>query len=253
VGAEGLVQALLSSFNQGTPPLWSLFSSLGSLAILAEGDGVVSATRAALKDDPALAQRFRLPGATLSAPPVLQPAGASVGGWLELRANAKQWVLTFSGVPDGPDASHALWRLVTLTIVPRAGALSEAQLKPATDLLRRWEQGAGKGAILSLRETLAAPPFCALLATPGPQVLDNRDYFTTLLHGVVGHGLKQSSLSLRYVAGTGHVATALGLWEVESPLVGALRLGTTATLLNQSNSWKLVTLSVGPQPPPAKP
>ena len=156
-------------------------------------------------------------------------------------------------MPDGPDESHSLWRLVTLTIVPRAGALSEAQLKPATDLLRRWEQGAGKGDILSLRETLADPPFCALLATPGPQVLDNRDYFTTLLHGVVGHGLKQSSLSLRYVAGAGRVATTLGLWEVNSPLVGALRLGTTATLLNQSNSWKLVTLSVGPQPPPAKP
>jgi hypothetical protein len=249
-GVEGLVQALLSSFNQGTPPLWSLFSSLGSLAILADGDAAVSATRAALKNDPALAQRFRLPGAVLSSPPVLQPAGASVGGWLELQGNARQWVLTFSGVPDGLDASHALWRLVTLTIVPRAGALSDAQLKPATDLLRLWEQGVGKGDILSLRETLADPPFCALLATPSPQVLDNRDYFTTLLHGVVAHGLKKSSLSLRHVAGTGRVAIALGLWEVDSPLVGALRLGTTATLLNHSNTWKLVTLSVGPQPPP---
>jgi hypothetical protein len=249
VGAEGLVQALLSSFNQGTPPLWSLFSSLSSLAILADGDAAVTATRASLKDDPALAQRFRLPGATLSAPPVLQPAGVTVGGWIELHADAKQWVVTFSGVPDGPDGAHALWRLVTLTVIPRANSLSEAQLKPATDVLLRWEQGAGKGDILSLRETLADPPFCVLLATPGPQVLDNRDYFTTLLHGVVGHGLKKSSLSLRHVAGAGCVATALGLWEVDSPLAGALRLGMTATLINRSNTWKLVTLSVGPQLP----
>jgi hypothetical protein len=153
-------------------------------------------------------------------------------------------------VPDGPDGSHALWRLVTLTLVPRANALSEAQLKPATDLLRRWEQGAGKGDVLSLRETLAEPPFCVLAAVPSPQVLNNRDYFTTLLNGVVAHGLKKSSLSLRRVAGAGCVATALGLWEVDSPIVGAMRLGTTATLVNHRNTWKLVTLSVGPQLPP---
>ncbi|MEI7939965.1 MAG: hypothetical protein WCK27_25045 [Verrucomicrobiota bacterium] len=246
-GAEGLTQALLSSFNQGTPPLWSLFSPLGSLAILADGDAALNATRATLKDDPALAQRFRLPGATLSAPPILQPAGASVGGWIELQAGAKQWVVTFSGVPDGPDGSPALWRLVTLTLVPRAGALSEAQLKPATDLLHRWEQGAGKGDVLSLRETLADPPFCVLAAIPSPQVLNNRDYFTTLLNGIVASGLKKSSLSLSHVAGAGRVATALGLWEVDSPILGAMRLGTTATLINRSNTWKLVTLSVGPQ------
>jgi hypothetical protein len=252
-GAEGLVQALVGSLNQGTPPLWSLFSSSGSLAILADGDAALTATRATLKDDPALAQRFRLPGAALAAPTVLQPAGASVGGWIELRADAKQWVMTFSAVPDGPDGSHALWRLIMLTIVPRAGALSEAQLKPATDLLRRWEQGLGRGDVLSLRETLADPPFCALLAVPTPQVLDNRDYFTTLLHGVAAQGLKKSSLSLRHVAGAGRVATALGLWEVDSPLVGAMRLGTTATLINHSNAWQLVTLSVGPQSPADRP
>ena len=173
--------------------MWSLFSPLGSLAILADGDAALNATRATLKDDPALAQRFRLPGTTLSAPPFLQPAGASVGGWIELQADAKQWVVTFSGVPDGPDGSHALWRLVTLTLVPRAGALSEAQLKPATDLLHRWEQGARKGDVLSLRETLADPPFCVLAAIPSPQVLNNRDYFTTLLNGIVASGLKKSS------------------------------------------------------------
>ena len=64
---------------------------------------------------------------------------------------------------------------------------------------------------------------------------------------MVPSGLKKSSLSLSHVAGAGRVATALGLWEVDSPIVGAMRLGTTATLVNHSNTWKLVTLNVGPQ------
>ena len=89
-----------------------------------------------------------------------------------------------------------------------------------------------------------------LVAIPSPQVLNNRDYFTTLLHGLVVNGLKRSSLSLRHVAGAGRVATALGLWEVASPVMGAMRLDTTATLINHSNTWKLVTPSVGPQLPP---
>ena len=118
-GVEGLLQAMLRSFNQGTPPLWSLFSSLGSLAILTDGDAAVSATRTTLRNDTALAKRFRLPGATLSAPPVLQSAGGSVGGWVELRANDLAWVITFSAVPDG---LHDLLRLTKLTIVPRASA-----------------------------------------------------------------------------------------------------------------------------------
>jgi hypothetical protein len=83
--------------------------------------------------------------------------------------------------------------------------------------------------------------------------MHNRDYFTTLLHGLVADGLKKSTLSLRKVAGAGRVATALGMWEVDSPRVGAMRLGTTATLVNQSNAWKLVSLSVGPQLPPDRP
>src|ERR1035437_5701724 len=66
-GVEGLLQAMLRAFNQGTPPLWSLFSSLGSLAVLTNGDAAVSATRTTLRNDTALAKRFRLPGATLSA------------------------------------------------------------------------------------------------------------------------------------------------------------------------------------------
>jgi hypothetical protein len=252
-GAAGLVEALVSSLKEGTPPLWSLFSPLGSLAMLGEDDTATHATRAALKDDAALARRFRLPGATVSAPAVLQPAGLSVGGWIELRADAGQWVVTFSAVPEGPEAAQALWRLVTLTVIPRSSALSEAELKPATDVLRRWEQGAGKGDVLSLRETLADTPFCVLAAVPSPQVINNRDYFTTLLHGVVANGLKKSALSLRKVAGAGHVATALGSWEVESPLVGAMRLGTTATLVNESNAWRIVSLSVGPQLPGSGP
>ena len=126
--------------------------------------------------------------------------------------------------------------MITLTIVPRASALSDAQLQPATDLLRRWEQGVGKGDILGLKQTLADSPFCVLLAIPSPQVLDNRDYFTTLLHGAVVNGLKRSSLTLRHIAGAGRVATALGLWEVDSPVMGAMRLGTTATLISHSNT-----------------
>jgi len=245
-GVEGLLQAMLRSFNQGTPPLWSLFSSLGSLAVLADGDAAVSAPRTTLRNDPALAKRFRLPGATLTAPPVVQSAGGSVGGWVELRANDLAWVITFSAVPDGP---HDLWRLTTLTIVPRAGALSETQLKPATNLLKRWEQGVGMGDILSLRNTLADPPFCVLFAMPNPQVLANRDHFTTLLHGLVVQGMKKSSLSITHSAGAGGVATAVGSWEVDSSFMGPMRLGTTATLINDSGRWKLATLSVGPQLP----
>jgi hypothetical protein len=197
----------------------------------------------------ALAKRFRLPGAKLSAPPVLQSAGGSVGGWVELRTNDLAWVISFSAVPDGP---HDLWRLTTLTMVPRGGALSEAQLKPASDLLRLWEQGVGKGDILSLRETLTDPLFCVLFAMPNPQVLVNRDYFTTLLHGLVVHGMKKSSLSITHSAGAGRVVTAIGSWEADSSFMGLMRLGTTATLINDSGIWKLLTLNVSPQSPSEK-
>jgi hypothetical protein len=77
--------------------------------------------------------------------------------------------------------------------------------------------------------------------------------FEPLLHGVVVNGLKKSSLSFRHLVGAGRVATAFGLWEVESPGVGAMRLGTTATLVNYSNTWKLATLSLGPQSPLDRP
>lgn len=249
-GVAGLLEAVRSSLDHGTPPLWALFSSLGSLATLAESEAVVNATRATLRNDPALAKRFLLPGAKVSETPALQSAGASVGGWVELKANDRAWVMTFTAVPDGP---QGLWRLVTLTIVPRAGALSAAQLKPATDILRQWEQGVGKGEIVSLSETLADPQFCVLFAMPNAQVLANRDYFTTLLHGMVVHGMKKSSLLPSHTVGTSRVATAIGSWEVDSSFMGPMRLGTTATLINHGGSWKLLTLSVGPQLPQLTP
>jgi hypothetical protein len=223
-----------------------LFSPQGSLAICAEGDAVINATRTTLRNDPTLAKRFRLPGATRSAPPVLRSAGTSVGGWAEVRGNDRAWAITFTAVPDGPDGR---WRLITLALVPRADALSAARLEPATAVLRRWEQGVGKGDILSLRETLADPAFCVLFAMPHAQVLAKRDDFLTLLHGLLVHGMKKSELSIEHLAGAGGVATAIGSWGVDSSFLGPMRLGTTATLINDSGRWRLATLSVGPQSP----
>ncbi len=150
----------------------------------------------------------------------------------------------FSAVPDGP---HDLSRLVMLTIVPSSGAVSEAKLESASDVLRLWEGGIGGGDILGLRGTLADPRFCALFPMPNPQVAADRDYFITLLHG-----MKKSSLSIAHRAAAGRVATVIGSWEVDSSFMGPRRLGTTATLINDCGRWKLQTLSVGPQSLPAR-
>lgn len=243
-GVEGLLQAMVRSLGRGEPSLDSLFSSLGSLATVGSGENGVHATRAMLRDEPGLARRFRLSGAAWSAAPMLQPAGVSVGGWGELRADDGAWVMTFTAVPDGPDG---LWRLVTLTLIPRAGVLSETQLEPAKDLLRRWERGVGASEILDLRETLADPRFCVLFAMPNAQVLANRDDFRTLLHGLIVHGMKKSSFLLSRMVGAGGVATAMGTWEVDSSFAGPMKLGATATLIKDGGEWKLMTLSLGPR------
>ena len=242
-GAEGLVRAVAKALDEGNPPLWTLFSSLGSLAVLESDGTALHTTRHALRRDPQTARRFRIPGAKPAGPPKIKRAGASANGWVQLQSDTRQWLLSFAAVPDG---RAGRWRLTLLTLV--AGGADEQTVPPddARAVLQRWERGVGNSDILRLRDTLADPAFCAVASMPNPQVIANRDYFITWLHGLLSSGMKKSPILLERTAGNNAVITTVGDWEVESAFMGPMRLALTATLARQDGAWRLVSLSLGP-------
>lgn len=247
-GVEGLIKALLGSLAQAGPPLWSLFTSQGSLAVIADDAGTAVACRESLRTDAALAGRFRLPGAPVpSAAPEVKIAGASIACWLEVAVGDRAWSMSLSAVPDGADGA---WRLVTLAVAPQEAARPEATVNPALSVLARWEEGVGAGSVVGLRDTLTDDRFCMLMAVPNSNVITRPDYFVTLLHGMVGVGMEGSSIAVEKTVGAPGMVTAFGIWDTASPFTGAMHMGMTAIMLWDGESWRIAGLTVGPAMPP---
>lgn len=246
-GVEGLLKAALASLAQAGPPLWTLFSSQGSLAVITDDGGVAVADRSSLRADAAIASRFRLPGPPIPSAHDVKIAGASVGGWIDLTAGDRAWAMSFSAVPDGPAGT---WRLVTLALTPQAAEPPTAARDQATGLLARWEEAVGAGSVIGMRHTLTEDPFCVLMAMPNSNVMTRPDYFITMLHGMVGVGMQGSDITIEKAAGTEDMVTLFGTWDTASPFTGPMHMGMTAIILRDGDSWRLAALTVGPGMPP---
>ncbi len=246
-GVEGLVKALLGSLAQAGPPLWTLFSSQGSLAVLADDTGVTMANRSSLRTDEALAKRFRFSGIPTPLSNEVKIAGASVAGWVDVAVGEGVWSAVFSAVPEG---GAGAWRFVTLAVAPRAVDQGGAGAEGAVALLMCWEEAVGAGSVIGMRETLPDSPFCALMAMPNSNVITRPDYFVTMLHGMVGVGMEGSDITIEKTAVADGLVMAFGTWDTSSPFTGPMHMGMTALMARDGDSWRLASLTVGPEMPP---
>ena len=78
----------VSALTSADQPLFELFSTQGSAAVIATDDGFVAASRSKLKSDAALAAKFTLPKGTVVTGSKLQRAGGFVLGRVSLETPA---------------------------------------------------------------------------------------------------------------------------------------------------------------------
>jgi len=247
---QTLLRSTCRSFTHGDPPLWTLFSSQGSVAVMAGSEGVTVARRGMLKSDATLSGRFRLPVGMEMSERSLDVAGELATGWARIRTgtntgNPVSWMLLFSAVPDGPRRN---WRYVSLSVMPDGGEDQAASREQAIASLTLWEKAVLQGGVLGLRDRLNQDPFCCFLGKADGEAywFIHPDSFTTMLNQVaLWGGVSKSVMSPDKVAVHGDVAALLGRWEVVSPFFGTEPYRFAATLLHSPGGWKLTGLCVG--------
>ncbi|MBN1345869.1 MAG: hypothetical protein JXQ73_24480 [Phycisphaerae bacterium] len=247
---ESLLSVSCRSFAQADPPLWTLFSAQGSLAVKASPQGALVARRAQLKQDPTLARQFKLPGQVSVVEKCLECSGELATGWARLATGATSvapgpWLLVFSAVPDGP---HGSYRFVTLSLVSQDGRGDATAERQVIDALKQWERAVPEAQILKLRDRLNPDPFCSVFCKPDGEAygFTNPEYFATMLNQVsLWGGVSKSVMSASKISVCGDVATLLGQWDVVSPFFGSVPYNLTATLLRCPNGWRLAALCAG--------
>jgi hypothetical protein len=274
---RSLLQATGHSLAQGDPPLWTLFSSQGSVAVMATESGLAVARRAGLKSDPALAGRFRLTGQIKVTGQSIERAGELAIGRIKLAVDppgeaGHTWVLFFSAVQDGPTGKRGQepfvhstlraasrqkvpdpffpgsWRYITLSIAPGEGDGDAVAGEQAMSSLRHWERAVSDGGVLELRGRLNPAPFCSVLCKPDGEAYwftDPEDFATMLNQIAMWGGVSRSAMSPSTVAVHGNLATIMGQWEVGSPFFGPAPYHFIATLFRTGGEWRLAAMCLG--------
>lgn len=243
-GIQGLIDNTVASLTGNDPPLWMLFSSQGSIAIKSDLEGSIVRNRASLKAEGG----FQLPAGTEVVDRYISGNGGLYVGWVKLVSNGAKWIITFSAVQDGPDAS---WRYTTLTILQ-----GEQQDYPqeASHILKQWEQAMVEGDLLKLHYQLSREVFCGAISSLDNdiQVFTNPNYYLMMLHNSMGWTAPTESVMLpKIMSVCGDMATVAGEWKFVSPFFelyfGAKPFVYTATMLRSQGQWRIASLYACPQ------
>lgn len=243
-GVEALLAETVRSLSSGGPPMWTLFSTQGSLLVTETNEGVLAACRYELKSDPGLARRFRLPGDVRLDGHSIRRSGELAIGLGRLTAGSssspqtKGWHMTFAATQDGSGGS---WRHTALTIVPDRSARPGAQ-SAVLNALRRVEQAVAAGDVWSLREHHHRDRFlCGLCKSDGESFwLSDADGYLQMFQTAMFFGPpRKPVLTPSKVMVGDSRATLVGEWRLISLFFGFTPYEVALTLIRADDDWKL--------------
>jgi hypothetical protein len=247
---DALLNATVGSLTRAEPPLWTLFTVQTSIAVMNVPEGRLIAPRAALKSNPVLASKFRLPAGVTLGRQALMPAGEFKIGSFELSTTrpdgiVDKWTAAFCAVEDGPRKS---WRYVSLAVLPSTENVDPAARAQVVAVLKPWETSVLDSHTRDLHDLFYNGPCCIAASTLNGEyfMFTNPEYLVAMMNTAVLWGpAKKSVMSFQKVEIHGGLAVVTGQWEVASLAFGVAPYAVTATLLDTDDGWKLASLCVG--------
>jgi len=245
---EALTDAAIAALTKADPLFWTQWSAQGSLLLFHAPEGPVIATRAMLKSDAPLRERFRLPESTRITGRNITPAGPFTMGVLDLADAStppQRWSAAFSAVPDGPGGA---WRLISLTVLPIEQEPSAEDRDSIEAGLRLWERALIDAHTRNLHDSFYDGPCCVAAATRNGEyfVFSEPEYLLTMLNTAVLWGpAKESAMEITTVRVHGDIAFAAGRWNISSLAFGTAPYAITASFIRSGAEWKIASMCAG--------
>lgn len=243
---KALLEAALSAAAKGEPPLWTLFTTQGSVAVWASGDGAVVANRTQLRDNAETASRFKLPEGTAIADQKISPAGMFTAGQARITAEVNgapaSWMLSYTAVQDGPGNGY---RLAQLSLVPDTSPAAETDVREVEAMLKRWEQSLLKASTRELHGLFHSGPKCLTSATLNGEyfVFTDPEHLITMMNTVVMWGAaKKSELRLDNITIFGDTAAVSGRWDIDFLAFGSGPYAVSTNLAKEEGVWRMISL-----------
>ncbi len=248
-GLNALLDQVERSLTTQTPPLWSLFSPLGSLAIAGNGEGsCTTARRDELRRNPGAAAAFALPPGARATFRVFETARELRMGQVIFESpEKKHWLATFAALPDGPGDAY---RLTALCVFPADQLLSAGASQDAVSVVKEWERVVRDGQMVELRRHLYPEPFLGILGKGGMELflyVDPERYITMARYVVEVGRPEVSEMSGLHVCSNGVIAAVTGTWKAPNVVFGLGDYRFTALLLKTDGAWKVAGLFMGTQ------
>lgn len=246
VAEQQLADVLCDALSRGDPPLWTLFSSQGSLAVVQGEEGVITATREELRRNPQRAQ-----GLHLASPCNLQSretrnAGQFIIGTFALDDEHGALASAhFAATPDGPGGAL---RFLTLTLLRQPATPNAETAEVLSDLARLWEGALREGHTRDLHGIYHEGACLMAAATHNGEyfVFSEPDYLITMLDtAVIWGSAARSVMTIDSMAAQGDVAVISGTWDIASPAFGAGPYPFTGTLVHDGDAWRFASFCAG--------
>jgi hypothetical protein len=233
----------LAALTTGAPPLWTLFSSQGAVAVWGSADGPEAVRRGALKSgalNPALPRDAQLTAQDW------KQCGPMAIGTMRFAAGDREWSAAAAAVPDGPDST---WRYLSFSLIP-AASKDPAQNAEAERSLRAWESVMSTGELAALRDNLNPDAFCMVFESDvlGTAFWQNRDLLVSTLTGAMTWGKATvSDMTDLNIATDGTAAACTGKWRLSAPFYNTAPMTFTATMVKRDSRWLLTSFCGAPE------
>ena len=242
---DALAQRTLDALTTGTPPLWTLFSSQGAVAVAGADNGPDAVRRAALKPDGAAWAKLTLPPDARLTGRDWKRCGPLAIGTLRFAGEGRAWTAVAAAVQDGPDST---WRHLSFGLVP-SPTTDAAKSTEAEGAMRAWESAMSTGELTALRDTLNPDAFCMVFESDvlGTAFWQNRDLLVSTLTGAMTWGKASvSAMSDLQIATDGAAAVCTGTWSLAAPFYSAPPMRFAATMVKKNDRWVLSSFCGAP-------
>jgi len=248
-GLETLLGQIETSLTTQTPPMWSLFSPLGSLAIAGKGDGSYTVVRRDnLRNNPDASAAFALPAGTAATFRVFESARELTTGRAILESPGNEhWLAAFTALPDGPGGAY---RLTALCIFPADQLLPAEAARDAVMVVKEWERVVREGQMTDLRRYLYPEPFLSIMGKGGMELflyVDPEHYLTMARYAIEVGRPEISEMSEIHAVTNGTIAVVTGKWKAPNVVFGLGDYRFTAFLVKSAEAWKVAGMFMGTQ------
>ncbi len=243
---DALAKRTLAALTAGAPPLWTLFSSQGAVAVAGAAEGPVAVRRVALKPDHAASAKLALPRDAHLAAQEWKRCGPMLVGTLKFANGDGEWSAAGAAMQDGLDGA---WRYMSFGLI-QSPSKDAAMHTDAEKALRAWEAVMSTGELAALRDNLNPDAFCMVFESDvlGTAYWQNRDLLVSTLTGAMTWGKASvSAMSDLNIATDGAAAACTGTWNLNAPFYNAPPMAFTATMLKKDERWLLTSFCGAPE------